>query len=279
MRSLAIRATALSGALAVALAGCGGAERPDPPTPTSSDTRTVAFTAPANGADSVEVGAPAFPAESPLDVIELAALRPDAVVVYDASDAQGTSTVEIARRGPRARVRVDRDGTVTAVGVDVPSGKILYTCTGGECVDGDPDRAGSAVLGTLAGVLGSEALRSTFSALVALPSDEVGVGQDDQAGVEVSCTAGSADGSDLRLCVTREGAITELTDGPVRLVATDVAAATAADVERPEPDAAFGGHGGPLGGDAGATGEDAATDGGEATAEDDAPVDDGAGTG
>ncbi len=233
---------------------------PPPPEPTSTDARTVAFTVPGETGETAAGDEAVFPATSPLEVIALAGARPDATALYDATDAEGSFQVEIARRGDRARVRVERDGSVTAVGIDASAGAIAFTCTGAQCVDGDPDGAGARALASIAAVLGGEALRNTFGALVALPADEVGVGQDTQAGAEVSCTAGSANGQDLRLCVTREGVITELTDGPTRLVATQVARPVAQDVARPGADDALGGDGAPLDEETTALDEPAATE-------------------
>jgi hypothetical protein len=85
------------------------------------------------------------------------------------------------------------------------------------CHRDDPDGAGARATAAITRLVGNDEIVTTFSPLVGATG--AGVGVDQQAGVDVSCLAGTIQAEDLRLCATREGFITEMHAGTTALIA------------------------------------------------------------
>jgi len=229
-------------ALALGVAGCGhaadgggdadtaGTDAAAPP----ADTRATLPAEP-----TVEAPPATFPAATAADVVALAAQRPPGKVRYEVAAGDDAWTLEVARDATRGRLhRVVADAE-TWVGVDVAGRALAWVCerrAGGSasCRSGDPAGVGARTAAQAAELLGTDAIRRTFAPAVALP--ETGVGIDTQAGQQVSCLAVTTEGRDLRLCVSAEGIITQMTAGTTTARATAVASNVLdADLQPPAP--------------------------------------------
>jgi hypothetical protein len=178
---------------------------------------------PPPGTDDVE--RPPFPATETGGVVALAMQRPAGRVVYDVAFAGGTYTLTLANDGQRAVVHQSQDSGDVWIGADVLDGTISFFCTappGGvaDCRKGDPDGNAIAAAREIAQVVGADFIQSTFGPLASVPA--VGLGQDEQVGRTVSCMATTLEGTDLRLCVTEEGYVTQVTAGPTSAIAREV---------------------------------------------------------
>ena len=228
--------------LATSLAGCGGGTAAAPTTSTGEQL-TVG---PATG----DTGTPTrpdvpFPATTAEGVLALAALRPTGKIAYTVTVDRGgsktptTSTLVIASNDQRSVIHQSQKAGDLWVGFDVAGGQITWTCTaqpGGDpaCHDGDADGTAARAAAAVAALLGNQVLIATFSPLSGATGS--GVGPDDQAGVPVSCLAGTVDGTSRRLCAAATGAITEMTSGTTSVKATSIAEAVSqADLDQPAP--------------------------------------------
>jgi hypothetical protein len=174
-------------------------------------------------------------------VIQLAGLRPAGVARYHvtATSANGDVTydVEFAANARRARLHQVQAAGEVWVGINVATRAVTYLCTADPgaaptCQAGDPDGTGARTAEAIARVFGNDVLQSTFGAAASAAGTTVG--PDVAMGLPVSCMASSGPGGDLRLCVTADGRITELTAAGTKAVATFVApTASPADLDPP----------------------------------------------
>jgi hypothetical protein len=227
--------------LALVVAGCGGGNAAAPtvtaPEPPAS-TAAVTGQAPATTADRPEL---TFPATTPSEVLALAGQRPSGVASYQV-DVVGSDTtpgvsytVQIASDDSRARIHQTQLDGETWIGLDLTTDAVTYTCaapTGQlpSCRDGDPDEEGARAAERISRVLGNDFVTNVFAPM-AVQTTGVFVGNDNQAGVPVSCVASSQGG---RLCVSRSGFITQISAAGVTALAQSVSTdVTAADLDPP----------------------------------------------
>jgi hypothetical protein len=227
--------------IALVVAGCGGGNAAAPtvtaPEPPAS-TAAVTGLAPATTAKRTEL---TFPATTPAEVLALAGQRPAGISAYDVevtgsdTTASVSYSVEIASDDTRARIHQLQEDGQTWIGLDLGTNAVTFYCTAptGQtpaCVDGDPDGEGARAAERVSRVLGNDFVTNVFAPMAAQTSG-VFVGNDDQAGVPVSCVASAQGG---RLCVSRSGFITQISAAGVtalaQRVSTDV---TTADLDRP----------------------------------------------
>lgn len=219
-------------------AGCGGGSATAPGTTSG----TIAIGSDTATGPPVRETLP-FPASNGADVLALAGLRPPGKTVYDvtigATDTtpEATYTVEITSDDTRSRLHQSQTEGDVWVGFDIASRSIAFLCTaesGGQptCGAGDPDGSAGRTASAIARLLGNEVVESTFAGIPG--SSGSGVGPDQQAGVDVSCLAGTGPVGDVRLCVSKSGFITELSAGSTHVLATSVTKdVAAADLDPP----------------------------------------------
>jgi hypothetical protein len=227
--------------IALVVAGCGGGTAAAPtvtaPEPSVS-TATATGQAPTTTADGPTL---TFPATTASEVLALAGQRPAGIAAYSVEIAGSTTTpavsytVEIATDGARARIHQLQEQGQTWIGLDLASNTVTFVCTApaGQtlvCHDGDPDTEGARAAERISRVLGNDFVTGVFAPLAA-ETTGVFVGNDNQAGVPVSCVASDTVG---RLCVSRSGFITEISAAGVRALAQRVSTdVTPADLDRP----------------------------------------------
>ena len=227
--------------IALVVVGCGGGSAaaptvtaPEPPV----NTATVTGQAPTTTADRPTL---TFPATTPSEVLALAGQRPTGIAAYSV-DVAGSSTtpgvsytVELANDGTRARIHQLQPEGQTWIGLDLASSTVTFVCTAptGQtlvCHDGDPDGEGARAAERVSRVLGNDFVTNVFAPMTAQTTG-VFVGNDNQAGVPVSCVASDTGG---RLCVSRSGFITQISAAGVTALAQRVSTAvTTADLDRP----------------------------------------------
>jgi hypothetical protein len=227
--------------IALVAVGCGGGNAAAPtvtaPEPPAS-TAAVTGQAPATTEDRPEL---TFPATTASEVLALAGQRPAGVSAYQV-DVVGSDTtpgvsytVQIASDDSRARIHQTQLDGETWIGLDLGTNAVTYTCvapTGQvpSCRDGDPDGEGARAAERISRVLGNDFVTNVFAPMTAQTTG-VFVGNDNQAGVPVSCVASSQGG---RLCVSRSGFITQISAAGVTALAQSVATdVTAADLDPP----------------------------------------------
>ncbi len=227
--------------IALVVVGCGGGNAaaptvtaPEPPTTTAA----VTGQAPATTAERPEL---TFPATTASEVLALAGQRPAGISAYEVQVVGSDTTpgvnysVEIASDDTRARVHQIQDEGETWVGLDLATSAVRYTCaapTGQvpSCRDGDPDGEGARAAERISRVLGNDFVTNVFAPM-ALQTTGVFVGNDNQAGVPVSCVASDQGG---RLCVSRSGFITQISAAGVTALAQSVTTTvTPADLDPP----------------------------------------------
>jgi hypothetical protein len=229
--------------LATALAGCGGGTASAPTTSTGGEL-TVGGQ-PDGGATTPTRPEVAFPATTADGVLALAALRPTGKVAYTVTIGKHGSTpartyrLDLASNDERSSLHQSQASGDLWVGFDITEGRVAWSCSappGGTptCHDGDPDGVAGRAAAAVAALLGNDVILTTFAPLNGAAG--AGLGPDDQAGVPVSCLAGTVAGTSRRLCVSQTGAITEMTAGTTSVRARSVSAATtAADLDQPAP--------------------------------------------
>ena len=131
--------------------------------------------------------------------------------------------MEIASDDSRARIHQIQEEGQTWIGLDLASNTVTFTCTAptGQaptCRDGDPDGEGARAAERISRVLGNDFVTNVFAPMAAQTSG-VFVGNDNQAGVPVSCVASDQGG---RLCVSRSGFITQISAAGVTALAQSV---------------------------------------------------------
>lgn len=227
--------------IALVVAGCGGGNAAAPtvtaPEPPAS-TAAVTGQAPATTADRPEL---TFPATTPSEVLALAGQRPSGVAAYQVDVVGGDTTpgvnytVQIASDDSRARIHQLQEDGETWIGLDLGTNTVTYTCVAPagqvpSCRDGDPDGEGGRAAERISRVLGNDFVTNVFAPMTAQASG-VFVGNDNQAGVPVSCMASAQGG---RLCVSRSGFITQISAAGVTALAQSVSTeVTAADLDPP----------------------------------------------
>ncbi len=230
--------------IALVVAGCGGGNAaaptvtaPEPP-PTTAAVTGLTGQAPATTAVRAEL---TFPATTPSEVLALAGQRPSGVSAYQV-DVVGSDTtpgvnytVQIASDDSRARIHQLQEDGQTWIGLDLATNTVTYACTAPagqvpSCRDGDPDGEGARAAERISRVLGNDFVTNVFAPMAAQTTG-VFVGNDDQAGVPVSCMASDQGG---RLCVSRSGFITQISAAGVTALAQSVSTeVTAADLDPP----------------------------------------------
>jgi len=227
--------------IALVVVGCGGGSAaaptvtaPEPPV----STATATGQAPATTAERAEL---TFPATTPSEVLALAGQRPAGVSTYTVEVAGNDTTpgvsysVELAADDTRARIHQIQEEGETWIGLDLPSNTVTFTCTAPtgqtpSCRDGDPDGEGARAAERISRVLGNDFVTNVFAPMTAQTTG-VFVGNDDQAGVPVSCLASNQGG---RLCVSRSGFITQISAAGVTALAQTVSnEVTTAELDRP----------------------------------------------
>jgi WD40 repeat protein len=227
----------LLGASAAACGSTGSGPVQVAPAATGA-TAVVAAPAATAGTTASASKRTAFPATSATDVISLAELHPPGTVVYSVSDGSGAdATIRVSRLGSTGAIEWTRASGASWVGF--ANSRIVYACastSAGDpaCHRGDPGGLGTKAAYAVAKLLGADAVRTTFSPFLGA-GDKLGVAPDRQLERTVSCMAISADNGDYRLCATKDGQITQLNAGTVRIQATSLATAVAGDVAAPAP--------------------------------------------
>jgi hypothetical protein len=227
--------------IALVVAGCGGGNAaaptvtaPEPP----ATTAAVTGQAPTTTSERPEL---TFPATTPSEVLALAGQRPAGISAYSVEVVGADTTpavnytVEIASDDSRARIHQIQEDGQTWIGLDLGTNAVTYTCTApvGQvptCRDGDPDEEGARAAERVSRVLGNDFVTNVFAPMAAQTSG-VFVGNDNQAGVPVSCVASDQGG---RLCVSRSGFITQISAAGVTALAQSVSTTvTPADLDPP----------------------------------------------
>jgi hypothetical protein len=227
--------------IALVVAGCGGGSAaaptvtaPEPPVSTATSTGQ----APATTAERSEL---TFPATTPSEVLALAGQRPTGVAAYTVEVAGNDTTpsvsysVELATDDSRARIHQIQEEGQTWIGLDLASNTVTFTCAAPTdqtptCRDGDPDGEGARAAERISRVLGNDFVTNVFAPMTAQTSG-VFVGNDNEAGVPVSCLASDQGG---RLCVSRSGFITQISAAGVTALAQNVSTdVTAAELDPP----------------------------------------------
>jgi hypothetical protein len=227
--------------IALVVAGCGGGSAaaptvtaPEPPVSTATPTGQ----APATTAERSEL---TFPATTPSEVLALAGQRPAGVAAYTVEVAGNDTTpsvsysVELATDDSRARIHQIQEEGQTWIGLDLASNTVTFTCAAPTdqtptCRDGDPDGEGARAAERISRVLGNDFVTNVFAPMTAQTSG-VFVGNDNEAGVPVSCLASDQGG---RLCVSRSGFITQISAAGVTALAQNVSTdVTTAELDPP----------------------------------------------
>jgi hypothetical protein len=227
--------------IALVVAGCGGGSAaaptvtaPEPPVSTATPTGQ----APATTAERSDL---TFPATTPSEVLALAGQRPTGVAAYTVEVAGSDTTpsvsysVELATDDSRARIHQIQDQGQTWIGLDLTSNTVTFTCAAPTdqtptCRDGDPDGEGARAAERISRVLGNDFVTNVFAPMTAQASG-VFVGNDNEAGVPVSCLASDQGG---RLCVSRSGFITQISAAGVTALAQNVSTdVTTAELDPP----------------------------------------------
>ena len=227
--------------IAFVVAGCGGGSAaaptvtaPEPPVSTATSTGQ----APATTAERSDLN---FPATTPSEVLALAGQRPTGVAAYTVEVAGNDTTpgvsysVELATDDSRARIHQIQEEGQTWIGLDLASNTVTFTCAAPTdqtptCRDGDPDGEGARAAERISRVLGNDFVTNVFAPMTAQTSG-VFVGNDNEAGVPVSCLASDQGG---RLCVSRSGFITQISAAGVTALAQNVSTdVTTAELDPP----------------------------------------------
>ncbi len=220
-------------------AGCGSTgSGPVRRAPAETGATAVVIAPPeTSGAGSGNAAGPTLPARSATDVIALAELHPQGTVLYDVVSPGGTGTIRVSRLGSTGAI----ERTITTSGsgptwVGFADSKIVYACTSTStgdpvCRRGDTSGAGEKAAFGVAKLLGADAVRMTFSQF--LGQKGLGFAPDTQLARTVSCMAIAASIGDYRLCVTKDGQITQLNAGATKITATSLAVASPGDVAAP----------------------------------------------
>jgi hypothetical protein len=246
-RTLAV--LALGAAL---LVGCGGGGNDDAPSTIGPDTTGAATDAAAGPTPDVgsvtevtggleestvtvdpepftepqeEIPRPPFPAPDAAGVVALAMQQPPGKVTYDVAFPEGAYRLTLANDGDRGVVHQTQDTGDVWIGANVKEGSISFFCTAlpdapADCRSGDPQGTAVATAREIAQVVGADFIQRTFGPVAALP--DVQVAADQQLAQPVSCLATTVEGSDLRLCATENGHVTEIKAGDTRALAAEV---------------------------------------------------------
>ncbi len=185
----------------------------------------------------------AFPAKDGAGVLALAARRPTGRVTYKVQvgattgSAAVTFDLEIASNDRASRLHQSQATGDLWIGFDVPERRIAWECVAAagaapSCHRDDPDGSAARATAAITRLLGNDEVAATFAPLVGAAGS--GVGVDSQAGTDVSCLAGTVQGEDRRLCVSRDGFITEMHAGSTALIALSASTTVAqSDVDPP----------------------------------------------
>lgn len=241
----ALVGTALVFTLAL-LAGCGGAgmdpvpvSNPDPPPPPTGENAVTISALDEPGAEGdPEPGDVVFPAETPEDILALAAQHPDGRVVYATTLDGVDGFLSITRGAGQGVVAYAQDGRTTRVGVDLENATITWTCSETEgvapdCADGDVDQRGAIALATAALLVGEDRVRQLVGRLTGNTSAQLG--DESRAGVDASCLTGTVeDIGRLAVCVSPSGFLTDAVEGATSAIAVEVRnTVETADLARP----------------------------------------------
>lgn len=230
----------------VLAAGCGGAgmepvpvSNPEPPPPPTGENAVTISALDEPGAEGeVAAGDVVFPAETPEDILALAAQHPDGRVVYATTLDGAKGYLSITRGAGKGVVAYAQDGRTTRVGVDLENATITWTCTETDgavpdCADGDVDQRGAVALATAALLVGEDRVRQLVSRLTGNTSAQLG--DESRAGVDASCLTGTVeDIGRLAVCVSPSGFVTDAVEGATSAIAVEVRnAIDTADLARP----------------------------------------------
>jgi hypothetical protein len=206
------------------LAACGGASSEPqtasvapPPPATGENAVTVSPLEESTGTatdEGVDASAPVFPAESPSDVLALAAQHPNGRVLYATILDGRQGELVLAREGDKGLVAVTGDEATVRVGVNLVDSSIRWVCVSrpgdpATCKQRDFKSYGANALAVAAQLVGEDAARQIASR-IANTSDGALAVQTRANAVDASCLTGTdADGSALMVCVSPSGFITD----------------------------------------------------------------------
>jgi hypothetical protein len=228
------------------LAGCGGAgmdpvptSNPEPPPPATGENAVTVSALEEPGSERpTDPSQVTFPAETPEDILVLAAQHPDGRVVYATELDGAEGFLSVTRGAGSGVVAYAQDGRTTRVGVDLENATIRWTCieTSGaapDCADGDIDQRGAIALATAALLVGEDRVRQLVSRLTGNTSAQLG--DESRAGVDASCLTGAVeDIGRLAVCVSPSGFVTDAVEGSTSAIAVEVRnTIDTADLARP----------------------------------------------